>query len=905
MRQICFAVAFATTWIFASHAAPVAPPPALPAGWTTIYEGDLSKETLNWGWVSDHWAVRSGEWANTAEGLQKSDSNSDGLLLFRHPLTNEAFRIEYTAKSDTPCDMSLSFNTMLNYKPSKSFTCESMQFLFGSAGNRLSKLIIPGQATLTNDTVLIIPGQWHHVVAERTQGRLKITVDNRTAFDVPLEKMDTADPYPALYAWTPAVFRDFRISVPGPAGLPPAAKTRDFRVKAAMTAMDLFVALQGNDTWSGRLPARNEAGTDGPLATPQEAMRRFAQMRNSADGLGGGIQINLRGGVYTLAAPLVFTPENSGVSGNRSPTSFTQPRTVTLAGYSNETAVISGGRRISNFTATRVNGVAAWVAHLPEVRSGQWHFEQLWVNGQRAAPASLPKAGLFRVTNPAARAQGGDAWQGDNASFQYAGSDLNPAWRNLSNIVIHAFNFWCDAKMRIQAIDPASRTVNLDRNCMVSLIEDENSSTGAPYRVENVYEALTLPGEWYLDHPAGDLYYIPRPGEEMATTEVIAPALTELVRLEGTTTQQVSGVHFKNLTFAHNEYQLPPGISGYSQAASGVPGAIAMTNANNCSIQQCRIENIGTYGVSLDGGCWNINIAGNRLTDLGGGGVRVWEGCGQNQVNDNDIGHGGMMFEAAVGILVGQASGNEITHNRIHDLGYTGISVGWHWGYELSGGAGNVVEYNDIFNIGRGLLSDMGGIYTLGIQNGGRIRYNRIDHVIRRRNSGWGIYMDEGSSRILIENNICTRCEDGNFNQNYGQDNIVRNNIFAFGTTDELSRNFEEEHSSFTFERNIIIGNQPYIWSMLKLKGGHMRADRNIYWCTTGKDLRFGEKDNPLSWPEWQAKGLDQHSLTIDPRFVNPQAGDFRFKRGAPYGKIGFIPFDLSTVGPRPEILRP
>ena len=476
--------------------------------------------------------------------------------------------------------------------------------------------------------------------------------------------------------------------------------------------------------------------------------------------------------------------------------------------------------------------------------------------------------------------------------------------RNASNIVIHIFNFWCDGKMHIQAIDPASRTVNLDRNCMVSLMEDFDTSNGAPYRVENVYEALTLPGEWYLDHPAGDLYYIPRPGEEMTTTEVIAPALTELVRLDGTATQQVSDVHFKNLTFSHNEYQLPPDISGYSQAASGVPGAIVMTNANDCSIQQCRIEHTGTYGVSLDGGCWNIRISGNRLTDLGGGGVRIWEGCSQNLVNDNDIGNGSLMFEEAVGILVGQAAGNEITHNRIHDLGYTGISVGWHWGYRHSGGSGNVVEYNDIFNIGRGLLSDLGGIYTLGIQNGGRIRYNRIDHVIRRGYGGWGIYTDEGSSRLLIENNICSRNEGGNFNQHYGQDNIVRNNIFAFGTENELSRGREEEHSSFTFEHNIIIGNQPFMWAT-ELKDGHMQVDRNIYWCTTSKELSFGRKDTLINWAAWQAKGMDQHSLVTDPRFADAQGGDFRFKRHAPYGKIGFVPFDLSTVGPRPGILRP
>src|SRR5690606_34811764 len=145
---------------------------------------------------------------------------------------------------------------------------------------------------------------------------------------------------------------------------------------------------------------------------------------------------------------------------------------------------------------------------------------------------------------------------------------------------------------------------------------------------------------------------------------------------------------------------------------------------------------------------------------------------------------------------------NEISHNEIHDLFYSGISCGWTWGYEESVSRDNRIEHNHIYDLGHGFLSDIGGIYTLGVQHGTVIRGNLIHDIEQKNYGGWAIYLDEGSSHILVEGNVCHDLGSNGFNQHYGRENIVRCNIFAFGRECQFSLSRAEDHVAFTFERN-------------------------------------------------------------------------------------------------------
>jgi hypothetical protein len=160
---------------------------------------------------------------------------------------------------------------------------------------------------------------------------------------------------------------------------------------------------------------------------------------------------------------------------------------------------------------------------------------------------------------------------------------------------------------------------------------------------------------------------------------------------------------------------------------------------------------------------------------------------------------------------------------------------------------------------------------------------------------GWGIYTDEGSTDILIEKNLVYRTKTGGFHQHYGQENIVRNNIFALAREDQIQRSRMEPHISFTFERNIVYYRTGVLlgknWSDDKFI-----LDHNVYWNAVGDPVTF---PGGLTLEQWQARGFDKNSLIADPRFVNPEEGDFRLKDDSPALKLGFEPFDYTKAGVR------
>jgi parallel beta-helix repeat protein len=220
--------------------------------------------------------------------------------------------------------------------------------------------------------------------------------------------------------------------------------------------------------------------------------------------------------------------------------------------------------------------------------------------------------------------------------------------------------------------------------------------------------------------------------------------------------------------------------------------------------------------------------------------------------------------------------------------------VGWTWGYAANQSKGNIIEYNHLHDIGKEMLSDMGGIYTLGEQPGTRIRNNLIHDIASFTYGGWGIYPDEGSSDMLIENNIVYHCKSAGFHQHYGRENLVRNNVWAFNRENQLMRTRVEPHVSFIFERNIVYFDEG------RLLGSNWTGDKftmkdNLYFDTRGTGIRFAG----MSFDEWQASGQDKDSVIADPLFANAGNFDFRLRPESPALKMGFQQIDMSTVGPR------
>ncbi len=640
----------------------------------------------------------------------------------------------------------------------------------------------------------------------------------------------------------------------------------------------IYVAQDGNDDWLGDKDESNAMAYEGPVLSIQRAQELVREKLEEGT-QEKAITVYIREGDYILPSPLTLTAADNG----------TAECPVTYRSYPGERVRIIGAQVISGWQKD-ADGV--WTAKVPGATRGQMSFNQLFIGGERRIRARIPNDGYFMVDGPISK--------DPKAQFKYRGDDIKADWARQTGVEVIALQKWADFRMYIERIDSAKKIITLSRQCRPS-----NHENDARYWIENIREGLDNPGEWYLDTKTGTVSYIALPGENPNEKEAFMPYLTQLVRFEGKPEQgeYVENINLCDLEFLFSDWNIPSEGYADTQAAHTIPGVIFGEGAKSIRIENCTISHHGNYAVEFSRGCSNIQIVGCEMSDLGAGGVKIGECVTRederekthhNTVTDNHIHDIGEVFSPACGVIIFRSGQNLIGHNHIHDTYYTGISNGWSWGYAETDTKENIIEFNHVHDIGRGMLSDMGGNYNLGLQPGTIIRNNYFHDISSYGYGGWGIYTDEGSTDILIENNVVHDTKSGGFHQHYGRENIIRNNIFVNAKQGQIIRTRMEEHISFTFERNIVY------WTEGPLLGSNWKDDKyvldyNCYFNTAGEPVMFKE----WTFEEWQARGQDTHSVIADPMFTDPASHDYSLKAGSPAYDIGFLDIDLSTVGPR------
>lgn len=655
-----------------------------------------------------------------------------------------------------------------------------------------------------------------------------------------------------------------------------------------MGKYDLIVSPDGDDLNNGSLEM--------PLKTLNGAKERLKLLKGKTQET---VTVWFRGGIYPLAEEIEFTEADLN--------------NVVYRSYPDEEVVFTGSIDFTDWSETKINYTRAFVT---DVDTETLYFRSLFKGEKRLQISKWPKTGCFKVTD----AKDEDSFDannitGNNSSGFFAlhaafYTDKTYDFANLNDVNVRIMHKWCDDILPLHSINTETGRVEFSKPAAMTI------ETGDNFVYENVREALTEPGEWYLDRTEGKLYYIPEKNETTENFVLSAPVTEKIFNIENASDITFSGIKFKktdwnfvsgvkwhvNVNKEHPLYQNIKYNQTHPQAAFETPAAIYITNSFDINFTNCEFKDISNTAIKYDTGSKNSSVTSCLFDQIGGNAIfidgpfEIPAKTSNIDVTDCHIRYYGRIYNNSIGVLVTHATDCDITYNEIHDGWYTAVSVGWNWGYTDHPTNNIKIQNNLIYNIGNGWLSDMGGIYTLGIQPDTVISGNVIHNVGCYEGStgygGWGIYLDEGSSYITVENNLVYDCSSNSLHQHYGKDNLIKNNIFAFSDDGQMLITRQEEHNSLFLYNNILVGDDEAMYDNAVDKDW-FKDDSNLYWDYENGEKVFSNSD--VSVKKMQSCGHYNNAVFADPGFKDANNRDFRLSLNSPALGVGFEPWDYDA----------
>jgi len=689
--------------------------------------------------------------------------------------------------------------------------------------------------------------------------------------------------------------------------------------------LKIYISPDGDDS--------NQGTKDAPLRTLEAAKEFIRKLRNTQKQLPeGGVTVYLRAGNYELTEPFCLNEQDSGE----------KDKPVIFCAYQEEKVVISGGTKLKlEWTKFKDNIMQAKVP-------GDFPIERLFVNGklQHLAryPNYDPEAKFFHGTSS-------DAISPERVKN----------WEKPSGGYVHALHqsMWGSKHYQIVDVDEENKLVlkggwqeNRGGN------PDNPDFIGGYHQeylfVENIFDELDAPGEWYFDNDTRILYIIPEAGINLNEAEITAAYLKSLISVKGSLEKPISYIQFKGLSFKYTGHifmePYEPVLRGDWSIAR--KGAIFFENTEHCVIEDCLFSDLGGNAVFVSNYNRHIDIKDSLFENLGesaicflgsnkavrSGAIRYNNNVPLKKIDrtpgpkspdypafccveNNLICRIGMIGKQTAGVFISKSQNITVRHNTMCNMPRAAICINdGTWG-------GHVIEYNDVFDTVKesgdhGPFNSWGrdrhwqtphaGGFDKGDQSYARsdsrldtelpviIRNNRWAHS---EGFSWGIDLDDGTSNYQVYNNLCLGCS---YKLREGFYRLVENNIC-------IGPNPPGKHCCYrknqdVIRRNIIVNTRDTVmWHGISHQPDQAKQiDYQLFWTYNGKPPTFlntGESmpDYPksMSLEEWQFRGHDVHSTFADPMFVDADNGDYRVKPESPALKLGFKNFSMDEFGVR------
>lgn len=639
-------------------------------------------------------------------------------------------------------------------------------------------------------------------------------------------------------------------------------------------ATDIYISPQGSDS--------NPGSIDLPLKT----LKRAKEVISQSGALGNSeVNVILREGTYYLEKPLSFSSSDSG----------TDSHPVTFSSHHDEKVIISGGLKLDLEWSPFRDGI--WKADTP----AGCEMDQLFINGKRQHMARYPN---FNSNIKPYGGYASDAFSSERAT----------KWKDPTGGYIHAIHsaHWGGYHYLITG-------KNADGSIAYEGGWQNNRQMGMheEYRfVENIFEELDSPEEWYHDTKNSTLYYFPTERTDLSRATVEIARLPHLIEFSGTEAESVKHIHLKGLIFRHSSrtFMLTKEPLLRSDWTIYRGGAIRYEGAEDCSIENCEFDQMGGNAVFVNQFNRNLKIKGCHIHGAGASGVcfvgnpdsvrnPLFEYSERQHYQEIDKTPGpktndfpsdctvedclihdiGTVEKQATGIQVSMSKSITIRHCSIYDVGRAGIN------FSEGTFGGHLIEFCDVFDT---VLetSDHGSFNSWGrdrywelegIPDGEADKLALLDtakSVIRnsrwRCDHGWDIDLDDGSSCYEIYNNLMLnkglKLREGFFRKAY-------NNIAPCGTL--------HPHVWYPNSQDEVTGN---IWSMKYRQAGMKHWDAKV-------DHNFfsNEEDRKA----FEAQGCDLNSFSGNPLFSNPSEGDFSLSKDSPALRTGFQNFPMDQFG--------
>ena len=683
-------------------------------------------------------------------------------------------------------------------------------------------------------------------------------------------------------------------------GLAEQLDRRSFIASAGAAAFALALPVLPAETESARkaiiVSPKGADDAPGTLAHPLRSLDRAIALSRSL----GRSTILLRAGTYELAQPLHITAANAPLR---------------IANYAHEEAVLSGGTRLQLAWQPYRDGI--FQATVPSGTT----TDQLFINNRRQVLARYPNF------DPNVRYLNG-----------FAADAISPErvarWKNPAGGYIHALqrSLWGSLHYRITGKD-ADNTLHYEGGWQIN---QGNQPMHRDYRfVENIFEELDAPGEWFLDEQTSTLYFYPLAGLDLDKAAVDVVRLSNLVTIGDASVPHVRNVVLSGLTFRHNlrtfmETREPLLRSDWRIYRGG---ALYIEGGEDIAIEDCFFDQLGGNAVFLSGYNRRVHVRGCHIEEAGASGVcfvgrpeAVRNAPSWSQrvsfdqidltpgplseayvkdcsVEDTLVVGTGRVEKQSAPVEISMSQSITVSHCSLYGVPRAGINIGdGAWG-------GHVVEYCDVFDTVRE-TADHGAFNSWGRDRWWHLQgadpnklmldprfraLPTLDAMLpitltRTRwacEHGWDIDLDDGSSNYHIVENLCL-C--GGIKLREGFLRVVENNIMVRNT---LHPHVWPADSEDIVRRNIVFA-----------------PSLPVHPAAWGKEFDFNllhhsgmVKPQPAASLQ-QLSGQDAHSLEADAYFLDPEQGQFTVHAGSPALKLGFKNLSMHEYGVRSPRLR-